>query len=103
MKQHVCDLDDIEAGTARRVDVAGRCIALIRIDDDVFALGDRCTHEDVSLSDGQVAGREIECWKHGSTFPIHTGAPRCLPATEPAPTYDVAIDNGQVFVSTGDD
>ena len=40
-------------------------------------------------------------WKHGSTFSIDTGAPRCLPATEPTPTYDV--DNGQVFVSTGDD
>jgi 3-phenylpropionate/trans-cinnamate dioxygenase ferredoxin subunit len=99
VKHHVCDLDDIAAGSARRVDVGGRSIALIRIGDDVYALGDRCTHEDVSLSDGEVVGRELECWKHGSTFSVDTGAPQCLPATEPTPTYDVNVVDGQVYVS----
>lgn len=102
MKHHVCDLDDIDTGTARRFDVAGRSIALIRIGDDVYALGDRCTHEDVSLSDGEVIGRELECWKHGSTFCVDTGAPQCLPATEPTPVYDVDIDDGHVLVSIGE-
>ncbi len=101
MRAHVRELDDIEPGTARKVDIAGRAIALIRIGDDVYALDDRCTHEDVLLADGEVHGRQLECWKHGSTFSVDTGAPQCLPATEPTPTHDVEVSDGRVFVDVG--
>ena len=48
----VCALDDIADGTARRFDVDGRAVAVIRIGDDVYAIGDTCSHADVSLSEG---------------------------------------------------
>ena len=47
-------LDAIEPGTARKVTVDGRQIALVRLDDDVYAIGDTCSHADVSLSEGFV-------------------------------------------------
>jgi 3-phenylpropionate/trans-cinnamate dioxygenase ferredoxin subunit len=93
-------LDELEPGTAMRVDIEGRRIALVRIDDDVYAIGDRCTHADVSLSEGEVdvAERTIECWRHGSQFSLETGAPLSLPATKPTPTYDVVVRDGRILV-----
>lgn len=88
-------------GSARRFDVAEHRIALVRIDDDFYAIGDRCTHADVSLSEGEVLceEREIECWKHGSTFSLSSGEPLSLPATKAVPVYEVTVDSGQVMVT----
>ena len=75
----VCAVDDVEAGSARRVDVDGHRLAIVRLPskdagkpDDFYAIGDRCSHEDYSLSEGDVweDEREIECPKHGSTFSL---------------------------------
>jgi 3-phenylpropionate/trans-cinnamate dioxygenase ferredoxin subunit len=99
----LCALDDVEDGTARRFDVAGHRIALVRIDGDVYAIGDRCTHQDVSLSEGEVdveAGT-IECWKHGSLFDLRTGAALSLPAIKPTPTYEAKVVDGRILVEVG--
>ena len=83
--------------SARRFDVDGHRIAVVRIDDDVYAIGDTLhATQDVSLSEGEVYvdEREIECWKHGSTFSLETGEPQTLPATKPVPVYDVRVDDG---------
>jgi 3-phenylpropionate/trans-cinnamate dioxygenase ferredoxin subunit len=100
----VCTLDELQPGTARRVDVDGHRIALIRCDDDVYAIGDRCTHADISLSEGEVMcdEREIECWKHGSTFSLVTGEPQSLPATKPVPVYGARVEGNNVVVSVED-
>ena len=97
----VCGTDEVAPGTARRFDVAGHRIALVRIGDDFYAVGDRCSHADFSLSDGEVLeqDREIECWKHGSTFSLVTGEPQCLPAVRPVPVYDVRVEGDDVVVA----
>ena len=96
----LCAADEIESGTAKRFDVAGHRIALVRIGDDFYALGDRCSHEDFSLSEGEVLVDEceIECWKHGSTFSLTTGEPQSLPAVRPVPVYDVVREGDDVLV-----
>jgi len=98
--RRLCSLDDLKAGGARRYDVAEHRIALVRIGDDVYAIGDRCTHQNVSLAEGEVYEREteIECVKHGSSFSLVTGESQCLPATEPTPVYRVEVINGEVYV-----
>jgi 3-phenylpropionate/trans-cinnamate dioxygenase ferredoxin component len=97
----VCNLDELESGAARRFDVDGHRIAVVRIDDDVYAIGDRCTHQDISLAEGEVLcdEREIECWKHGSTFSLETGEPQSLPATQPTPIYEVRVVDGSIEVT----
>jgi 3-phenylpropionate/trans-cinnamate dioxygenase ferredoxin component len=96
----LCALEEIEHGTARRFDVDRHRIALVRIGEDLYAIGDTCSHADVSLSEGDVLcdDFEIECWKHGSTFDLKTGEPQSLPATKPVPVYSVEVDDGDVFV-----
>ncbi|MGA3146629.1 MAG: non-heme iron oxygenase ferredoxin subunit [Acidimicrobiales bacterium] len=96
----LCGRDDLSAGEARRFDVDGLRVALVRIDDDFYAVGDRCSHEDFSLADGEVLADEceIECAKHGSTFDLRTGRPCSLPATRPVPVYRVEIEGDDVSV-----
>jgi 3-phenylpropionate/trans-cinnamate dioxygenase ferredoxin subunit len=96
----VCRVDDIEPNSASRFVVDGTAIALVRIDDDLYAIGDRCSHADVSLSEGEIdpGDRHIECWKHGSRFSLETGEPDCLPATKPVPVFTVVVKDGEVHV-----
>ena len=96
----VCPLADLEPCSARRFDVDGRAVALVRIDDDVYAIGDTCSHANVSLTEGEVRcdQREIECWKHGSSFSLVTGQPDTLPATRPVPVYVARVVDGMVHV-----
>lgn len=96
----LCQVDDLTSGEARRFDVAGHRIALVRAEDEFYAVADRCSHEDYSLAEGEVwvEEREIECPRHGSTFDLHTGAPCSLPATHPVAVYDVKVDDGTVSV-----
>jgi 3-phenylpropionate/trans-cinnamate dioxygenase ferredoxin component len=96
----LCAVDDVEPGAARRFDVGKHRIALVRIGDDFYAIGDRCSHADFSLSEGEVMpdDLEIECWKHGSTFSLTTGEPQSLPATKPVPVYIVEVDGNDVSV-----
>ena len=91
-------LDELESGAARKVEVDGRAIAVVRIDDDVYALGDTCSHDDVSLSEGYVEAddKAIECWRHGAQFDLTTGEPLTLPATRPVPSYVVEVVDGDV-------
>ena len=96
----LCDRNDMAPSSARRFDVGSYRIALVRVGDDFYALGDRCSHEDYSLSEGQVFDEEceLECWKHGSTFDLRTGEPRSLPATKPVPVYQVEVEGDDVLV-----
>ena len=94
-------LDELPAGTARKVDVGGVAVAVVRIGDDVYAIGDVCSHGHFSLSEGEVwcDERELECPKHGSTFSLLTGVPDTLPATQPVPVFDASVVDGHVVVS----
>jgi 3-phenylpropionate/trans-cinnamate dioxygenase ferredoxin subunit len=96
----VCALDELAPGTARSVVLDGVRVAVVRIDDDVYAISDVCSHQDVSLAEGEVLAhdREIECWKHGSTFSLVDGEPQSLPATKAVPVYEARVVDGQIEV-----
>jgi 3-phenylpropionate/trans-cinnamate dioxygenase ferredoxin component len=99
----LCALDELVDGEARRFDLDGRRVAVVRIDDDVYVIGDRCSHADISLSEGEVhpEDKTLECWKHGSTFSLLDGHPTCLPATKPVPVYEAKVVDGDVEVVLG--
>jgi 3-phenylpropionate/trans-cinnamate dioxygenase ferredoxin subunit len=101
----VCGVDDVDPGSARRVDVDGHRLCVVRIGDDWYVINDECSHADYSLSEGEVweDEREIECPKHGSTFSLETGEPQTLPATQSVAVYKVRVDGDDVLVSMGGD
>ena len=96
----VCRVDDLAPGTAAQADVDGVLVAMIRDSEGgIHALDDRCTHADVSLSEGEVDGCTLECWLHGSRFDVRTGDPSGPPATVPVAVYPVRIDGDDVYVN----
>lgn len=99
--QRLFALDEIDDGSARRVDIDGRVVVLIRIGESVYALGDTCSHEEVSLSEGYVDVDDctIECWRHGASFDLISGEPTSLPAVKPVPVYEASVVDGDVWLS----
>lgn len=95
----VCALSDLEQDQPLKVEVDGVAIALV-LDSagEVHAIGDTCTHGDISLSEGFVEGDTLECWAHGSAFSLRTGKPLNLPAYEPVPVFVVQIDGDDVLI-----
>jgi 3-phenylpropionate/trans-cinnamate dioxygenase ferredoxin subunit len=94
-----CALADVPDGEALGIELNDVPVAIIRDGDEVFALRDVCSHEEVPLSEGDVYDGNVECWLHGSCFDLRTGQPTGPPATVPVPTYPVKIDGGDVYVA----
>lgn len=96
----VCAFADLDDGQARRFEIDGVPVAVVRIGDEVHAIHDVCSHADVALSDGVVwcETRQIECIRHGSAFNLVTGSPDTLPATQPVAVYEARIVDGSVEV-----
>ena len=99
MSVKICAADDITLGSAMRVVIDGIPIALVRDSAGVLhAIGDTCTHGDISLAEGFVEDDTLECWAHGSKFSLVTGKPSTLPAYEPVPVFAVTVVDGDVFI-----
>jgi 3-phenylpropionate/trans-cinnamate dioxygenase ferredoxin subunit len=96
-------LDEMAPCSVKQVLVGDHRLAVVRIDDDVYVIGDRCSHENVSLAEGEVlcTDRELECWKHGSTFSLVDGTPQALPATKAVPVYEARVVDGEIEVVLG--
>lgn len=99
MKLEITSFDSLKQERGIRVKVGDHRIAMFRIGDEVFAVGDRCSHAEASLSEGEVFDGAVECPRHGSEFDLRTGVPSSLPATTPIPTYEVHIEDGSVFLT----
>ena len=93
-------LEDYVSGQAVQVTHDALVLVVVRIEDDVYVLDDRCSHEDFSLALGEVdtATCEIECARHGAMFSLKDGEPMSFPATRPVRHYDVLHEDGRLQV-----
>lgn len=88
----VLSMADLEADRPHRIEIDGTAISVVLTDGQVYAVGDTCSHAQVSLSEGEVDDCAIECWLHGARFDLRTGEAVGPPATSPIPTYEVRIE-----------
>jgi 3-phenylpropionate/trans-cinnamate dioxygenase ferredoxin subunit len=99
MAHLICPESDIKPGRAIRVTIAGDAIAIAKAKDGkVYAIDDKCSHGEISLSEGFVENDSIECWAHGAKFSLETGAALTLPAFEPVAVYEVFVEDGQIYL-----
>lgn len=94
----VAKLDDLVEGQPFCGFVNGKKIVLFRFGDQVYALDNRCNHQDGSLCDGMLEGKTIECPLHFSRFDVTTGALIDGPATQPQRTFPVEVRDRAIFV-----
>ena len=99
MKQLVGKIEDLDVDTMRKVVVDGEELCLAHAEDgSYYAISDICSHEDFSLSEGELWGLQVECPAHGSRFNLVTGACSGPPATESVRAYPVTIEGDDVYI-----
>jgi 3-phenylpropionate/trans-cinnamate dioxygenase ferredoxin subunit len=97
----LASLSALAEGTPTRIEVDGQALAVIRVGDRVYAMDDRCSHADYSVSEGDFYEKELEleCPQHGSAFSLLTGEPSTFPATKPVRVYPTRVDGDDVWVT----
>jgi naphthalene 1,2-dioxygenase system ferredoxin subunit len=91
--------EDVPEDDVIGVDIAGKSIALYRVEGEVFATDNLCTHGNARLCDGFLEGHEIECPLHQGKFDIRNGKAMCAPLTDDVRTYPIKIEGDRVFVA----
>lgn len=85
-------------GALRRVEAGGRAVCVGRLESAWVAFDDTCTHEECSLSEGELDGAVVVCPCHGSEFDVRTGDVLTPPALEPLPIYEARVEEGLLRV-----
>jgi chlorite dismutase len=93
-------VDDLPDGGSRLVYAAGAQVALFRVGERFFAVGNRCPHANGPLVDGKLDGCTIACPMHDSLFDLETGQPLRGPTSRPLTPFDVRVEDGRVLVSS---
>jgi len=96
----VAAIEDFPSGTCRTVETDDVSIAIFNINGRYYAIENKCTHEDATLSDGKLDHDEIICPLHGARFSLLTGEALSAPAYENLRTFPVRINNGWLEVDT---
>ena len=96
----VARTSDLKPGQMKCVKVGRRRVGLANVDGDFLAFDDTCTHEEASLTEGELFGDVVECPLHGAAFNLRTGAVESFPATVALPTFAVRVDGDDVQVAT---
>ncbi len=97
----ICDLNEFNESNIITKEINEKIVALVRINGQIFAFDDECTHEKYPLSHGMVEEKNrnpvLECSYHGTKFNLKDGRVLSLPATKPLKIYKTEIKNGEVW------
>ena len=94
----LANVEDIPDNKTIVVSVDKRELLLTRIDGEIYAVENNCTHENLSMGECPIHNGEIQCPRHGARFDFKTGKATGLPAIMPIKTFEVEVDNDQVFI-----
>ena len=93
----VCSAAELGSGTMRLIELEdGRKIGVFNAGGDLYAIEDRCSHDDGPLAEGEfdADARTVECPRHGALFDLETGRPKTLPAYLPVDIFPVRDQDG---------
>lgn len=89
---------EVSLGDMKLYTVDGIDVTVYHLKDGWYATADMCTHQDCSLSEGDIEGNEIVCWCHGGAFDIQTGAATRMPCIVPVETFPVRVTDGAIEI-----
>ena len=100
MVYEVCPLDELPPGSMKLVPAGQITVGVYNCDGDLYALEDRCSHDDGPLVEGEWEPDRclVICPRHGASFDIRSGRALTLPAYEPVETFPVRVEDGLVKV-----
>jgi len=94
----VASLSDVPPGTLKAVTAKLQPIVLANVEGTVYALEDRCSHQEYPLSDGELDGGDVVCLYHGARFDACSGKNKGLPAVRPVKVFPVQVRDGDIYV-----
>jgi nitrite reductase/ring-hydroxylating ferredoxin subunit len=86
---NVGSLADVGEGDMTSCPVDGTDVLICRVQGQLYALEDLCSHADTILSDGFLHGYTITCSLHGAQFDVRDGTHKGPPAYTGVKTYEV--------------
>jgi 3-phenylpropionate/trans-cinnamate dioxygenase ferredoxin subunit len=95
----VARVEDIAVGEVKGFQVGFDKIAVCNTGEGFYAVIDECTHESLPLSEGRLKKNILICPHHGARFDVTTGAVTHAPAIVPVQTFEVKVENGEIFVN----
>ena len=98
MEIAVGPVEAIPEGGVKIVQSGSLFVGVYRIDGDLYAIEDRCSHDDGPLCEGEREGFCVICPRHGARFDLRTGAVLSLPAIEDVEAFEVVVRDGEAFV-----
>lgn len=101
MAEHtVCTTDELPDGARKIIEVEDLKIGVFNCDGELFAIEDRCSHDDGPLAEGELdcAACTVECPRHGSIFDLRSGRPKTLPAFAPVEVFEVRVEGGEIRI-----
>ena len=93
----VCAESELLPGESRVAWDGDTPIMVVNLDGALYALEDKCTHEDFELSAGPIDGDQVECTLHGARFDLRTGEALCAPAYTGVPKFPVKREDGAIW------
>lgn len=77
----------------------GRNVGIFKLGGDEFAaISIWCSHQRLSLMEGDVEDGEVMCPHHGASFDLRTGRNLTPPALKPIATYELKVEGERIFV-----
>ena len=96
--KHLCAATKLSEGEPMGFKLDERRVALYRINDEIFATDDVCSHAFALLSTGFLDEHVIECPLHGGMFDVRSGHCRSG-GYENIRTFPVEVRDGEIFVN----
>lgn len=92
----IAPVSELPNGERLFLEIEDRAIVIFNIADQLFAIGDICSHDDGPLGDGDLEGFNIVCPRHGAEFDVKTGKAVQMPAVVDIPAYPIKITDGMI-------
>ena len=98
----VAAAEALPEGASQIVYIGGDQVAVFNVGGQLYAVGNRCSHANGPLAEGEVEDGCVTCPWHGSRFDLASGRPRGGPAVKPVPTYRVKLEEGEIFLAASE-
>lgn len=95
---NVCNTSQLKKGDMIDFDYEEKKILIANLNGQIYATDRICTHAEADLSTGILSEEGVTCPLHLSTFDLKTGVPQNLPAEIPLKTYNVKIEQNEIYV-----
>jgi nitrite reductase/ring-hydroxylating ferredoxin subunit len=98
--QRIASLAEVPEGELRAFDLTGARVAVVHVEQELFAIADECPHDLGSLAEGELGGDEdsVICPEDGSEFDLRTGEPLAGPAVDPVRIFRVRERDGWIEI-----